>query len=110
MPESKEVDARFKRDQNPMKPVVARFKEIVPGGAQPRVRRSSIVTVSPSPFSPRIALATGNSVPCFLSRQTLVRHSRPSMIATTGVRPHGAVAGGACFSGTLAKVQPPGPG
>lgn len=68
------------------------------------------MTVSPSPLPPRTALETGKRVPCFLSRQTLVLHSCPSILTTTGVRPQGAVAGGAYFSGTCAKVQPPGPG
>jgi hypothetical protein len=67
-------------------------------------------TVSPSPLSPRTDLDTGSKVPCFLSRQTLVLHSQPSILTTTDVRPHGAVARGAYFSGTRANVQPPGPG
>jgi hypothetical protein len=75
-----------------------------PGGS------SSTSTVSPSPFAPRTRLGTGSRVPSFLSRQTLVSQLWPSTRARTGVRPQPSVTGGAWLFGTVAKVQPPGPG
>ena len=71
---------------------------------------SATLTVSPSPFVPRIAFGTASSVRPDFSRQTLVFHRCPSTVATTGVRPHASRADGAHSSGTGAKVQPPLPG
>ena len=68
-------------------------------------------TVSPSPFPRRTFFGTASSVFCDrVSHHTLVSHETPSTVARTGVRPQPWVGGGACFLGTVAKCQPPGPG